>query len=333
MEAFSTQVLCTPVSTQVTTNSLFEARYQYEENGILLPKVSISNIRHLQNLSPEVSNLLVDSTQGQRGTVVKVVEQTKSLDWEDFMKEKPKEEKKIYSHESTVIQQKVLATDRFYGIENTALTEYKGNGYTLSHFSLQENADGSVGLFSQIGTEDKKQEMTIQNLVLDSFESKSTTDGGNAGILVGKVGENGAVLIQDIKSFDSTAKTEGQGNTGLFVGEVTEKGTLRGEEIFGINATVIANNQGSAGGLVGKMSDGTLSQCGLYLTDDEEGSANSKLASEKYELGAYNQEKNAIGSQFMVLSEGGVSGGLIGLVEKNFIEIADSFVLSLKIVM
>lgn len=293
VEAFSTQVLCTPVSTQVTTNSLFEARYQYEENGILLPKVSISNIRHLQNLSPEVSNLLVDSTQGQRGTVVKVVEQTKSLDWEDFMKEKPKEEKKIYSHESTVIQQKVLATDRFYGIENTALTEYKGNGYTLSHFSLQENADGSVGLFSQIGTEDKKQEMTIQNLVLDSFESKSTTDGGNAGILVGEVGE---------------------------------KGTLIGKDIFGINATVIANNQGNAGGLVGKMSDGTLSQCGLYLTDDEEGSANSKLASEKYELGAYNQEKNAIGSQFMVLSEGGVSGGLIGLVENNSIKIEDSFV-------
>lgn len=293
VEAFSNEVLCTPVKTQVVTNSLFEARYQYEENGILLPKVSISNIRHLQNLSPEVSNLLVDSTQGQRGTVVKVVEQTKSLDWEDFMKEKPKEEKKIYSYESTVIQQKVLATDRFYGIENTALTEYKGNGYTLSHFSLQENADGSVGLFSQIGTEDKKQEMTIQNLVLDSFESKSTTDGGNAGILVG---------------------------------EVREKGTLIGKDIFGINATVIANKQGNAGGLVGKMSDGTLSQCGLYLTDDEEGSANSKLASEKYELGAYNQEKNAIGSQFMVLSEGGVSGGLIGLVENNSIKIEDSFV-------
>ena len=330
VEAFSNEVLCTPVKTQVATNSLFEAKYGYEKNGTSFAKVSIGNIRHLQNLNPEVSNLFMDALQGQNGKtvgrIVKVAEQTKSLDWEDFMKEKPSEEKKIYSYHKIAIQQKVLATNQFYGIENTALMEYEGNGHTLSHFSLKENANGNVGLFSQIGTENKKQEMTIKNLVLDSFTSESKTYGGDAGTLVGKVGENGDLLIQDIKSFDSTAKTEGQGNTGLFVGEVTEKGTLTGKDIFGINATVIAKNQGNAGGLVGKMSAGTLLQCGLYLTDDEEESANPKSALEKYEVGAYNQEKNTIGSQFMVLSEGGVSGGLIGLVEKNSIEIADSFV-------
>lgn len=293
-EAFSDQVLCTPVKAQAYTNSLFAANYQYEEDGVDASKVTIGNVRHLQNLSPEVSNLPTEVSMGQGqfhpGRIVRKAEQIKSLNWDTFLSGATKKDIAIYSYEEIITQQKKLSEGKFYGITNLGLIEYEGNGHTISNFVLQADGNGNVGLFSQVGAEIVSQNLTVKNLVLDMFVSES----------------NGGV-----------------GNAGTLVGQVTETGTFLGQNISVTNATVKAGSKGNSGGLIGKMSSGKLEQCSVYLTDGGNLSGNNKTAAEKYEMGAYDSEKQSSGTQFAIGSSGGVAGGLVGVMANT--EITDSF--------
>lgn len=294
VEAFSDQVLCTPVKAQAYTNSLFEANYEYEESGRLASRVTIGNARHLQNLNPEISNIPTQRLGGGQDPkverIIEKAEQTKSLDWNTFSLNEEQQRTAIYTYDEIVANQKKLSEDKFYGITNTALREYEGNGHTLSHFILQENENGNAGFFAQVGKDKVSQKLIVKNLVLDRFVSESTKVEGNAGTLIG---------------------------------EVQEEGTFIGENIFVTNATVKAVDKGNAGGLVGKMSKGDIKECGIYLTDDESDLPWKKTASEKYELGAYRGDNKIQGSQFMITSSGGAAGGLVGKVENTVIN--DSF--------
>lgn len=238
VEAFSDQVLCTPVKEQVYTNSLFEENYEYEESGKSTSRVVVGNIRHLQNLNPEVSNIPTSNHRSNReiGRIVTKVEQSKSIDGNTFAPNGQQQAITVYSYNENIIKQKQLAEGKFYSISNTELVEYEGNGHTLSNFTLQENEHGNVGFFAQVGKENISQNFTVKNLVLENFTSESK-------------------------------KTEG--NAGTLIGEVKENGIFRGENIFVINATVKAVNQGNAGGLIGKMSNGEIKQSGIYHSTAE----------------------------------------------------------------
>lgn len=281
VEVFSNQVLCKAVKSQAYTNSLFEANYEYTVNGKTASKVTIGNVRHLQNLSPEVSNLpsnLMLNNNKNINRIVDRAEQTSSIDWNSFMPNGKKEDIVIYAYDGNVMQQKELARDKFYGITNLALIEYEGNGHQLSNFTLMENETGNVGLFSQIGTDVLPQTFAAKNLVLNNFVSVNSNNVGNAGTLVGTVSEDGH---------------------------------FTGQNITVINSTVKASGNGIAGGLAGELNNGNLENCAIYLTDDEV-DATKITAAEKYELGAYNQKKNQIGSKFLVFASNGVAGGLVG---------------------
>lgn len=293
VEAFSDQVLCTPVKAQAYTNSLFAANYQYDEDGVAASKVTIGSVRHLQNLSPEVSNLPTEGStvQGQFDLVrlVRKAEQIKSLNWETFMSDGnmsdgDQKEITIYSYEEITAQQERLSEGKFYGVTNLGLLEYEGNGHTISNFVLQANEKGNVGLFSQIGAELVSQTLTVKNLVLDMFISETNGEAGNAGTLVG---------------------------------QVTERGSFIGENILVTNPTVKAGGKGNSGGLIGKMSNGNLEQCSIYLTDGGNLSGNRKTAWEKYEIGAYDSEKRSTGSHFVIRSSGGAAGGLVGVMRNT----------------
>nr|WP_307991005.1 prepilin-type N-terminal cleavage/methylation domain-containing protein [uncultured Niameybacter sp.] len=262
-EAYSEEVLCTPVKVQAYTNSLFADNYAEDA---LTAKVVINNIRHLKNLNPKISNIptekLEDEGYEKVGRIVRKAEQIKSLD---------------------------LLGEDFYSIDNTALTEYEGNSYTLRNFKLQPNDKGNVGLFAQVGDEETSQNLIVKNLILEGFISETQVEGASAGTLIGEVKE----------------------------------GTLKAENIFVINTTVKASSKGYAGGLVGKMRNGELDQCRVYLTDEDTKSLEGKSSSKKYELGAYNATNNTQGNQYMVASNGGVAGGLVGKIENT--DIKDSF--------
>lgn len=292
VEVFSNQVLCKAVKSQAYTNSLFEANYEYTVNGKTASKVTIGNVRHLQNLSPEVSNLPSNLTLNNNKNINRIVdraEQTSSIDWNSFMPNGKKENIVIYAYDGNVMQQKELARDKFYGITNLALIEYEGNGHQLSNFTLMENETGNVGLFSQIGTDVLPQTFAAKNLVLNNFVSVNSKNVGNAGTLVGTVSEDGH---------------------------------FTGQNITVINSTVKASGNGIAGGLVGELNNGNLENCAIYLTDDEV-DATKITAAEKYELGAFNQKKNQIGSKFLVFASNGFAGGLVGKTVNT--SIIDSF--------
>lgn len=291
-EAFSNHILSTPVKAQAYTSSLFEAIYDYEENGRSASRVTIGNIRHLQNLSPEVSNIPTFVGYDNQGAVriVEKAEQIKSLDWNTFSPVEQEKDISIYSYNEITTLEKKLAENKFYGITNTALIEYEGNGHTISNFNNQENEHGNVGLFSQVGGETISQNLIVKNLILDNFISETQVAEGNAGTLVG---------------------------------EVTKKGTLTVQNIIVTNPTVIAGHKGNAGGLIGKMDNGILESSGIYLTDDENSIENKKTASEKYELGAYNDDKKTVESKFLISSTGGAAGGIAGKIENTVIR--DSF--------
>lgn len=283
-ESFSAQVLCTPVKVQGYTNSLFGAKYIEQKEETTVSKVSIANVRHLQNISPVVSNFPTETNPLQ-------VEQVSDLDWNDFSPN-GEEDISIYSYNKDVLQQKKLTTNAFYSIENLSLTEYEGNGYTLSHFKLKEVENGNVGLFATVGSEEKQQEFTIQNITFSSFLSESTVENGNAGTVIGEVKENSKVI---------------------------------GKNLFVIDTTV--KSSGVSGGLIGKGSNSIVKQCSVSLAEskneisDSSNETFSKTASEKYEQGAYHRETDTIGDQYQVV--GKIAGGFLG--EGNNITVSDCF--------
>lgn len=283
-ESFSTQVLCTPVKIQGYTNSLFAAKYIEQKEETTISKVSIANVRHLQNISPVVSNFPTEMNPLQ-------VDQVSDLDWNDFSPN-GKEDISIYCYNKDVLQQKKLTTNAFYSIENSSLTQYEGNGYALSHFKLKEVENGNVGLFATVGSEEKQQELTIQNITFSSFLSESTVENGNAGTVVGEVKENSKVI---------------------------------GKNLFVIDTTVKSN--GVSGGLIGKGSNSIVKQCSVSLAEskneisDSSNETFNKTASEKYEQGAYHRETDTIGDQYHVV--GKIAGGFLG--EGNNIIVSDCF--------
>lgn len=283
-ESFSAQVLCSPVKVQGYTNSLFAAKYIEQEEETTIFKVSIANVRHLQNISPVVSNFPTEMNPLQ-------VDQVSDLDWNDFSPN-GKEDISIYCYNKDVLQQKKLTTNAFYSIENSSLTRYEGNGYMLSHFKLKEVENGNVGLFATVGSDEKQQELTIQNITFSSFLSESTVENGNAGTVVGEVKENSKVI---------------------------------GKNLFVIDTTVKSN--GVSGGLIGKGSNSIVKQCSVSLAEskneisDSSNETFNKTASEKYEQGAYHRETDTIGDQYHVV--GKIAGGFLG--EGNNIIVSDCF--------
>lgn len=272
-ESFSTQVLCTPVKVQGYTNSLFGAKYIEQKKETTVAKVSITNVRHLQNISPAVSNLPIDTNQLQ-------VEQVSDLDWNDFL---PNGEANlsIYSYNKNILQQRKLTTNAFYSIENLSLIQYEGNGYTLNHFKLKEVENGNVGLFATIGSDEKQQKFVIQNITFSSFISESTVENGNAGTVIGEVKENSKVTGKNLFVIDTTVKSNG------ISGGLIGKG----------NHSIVKQCSVS---LVESESENS----------DSSDESTSKTASEKYEQGAYHRETDTIGDRYQVV--GKISGGFLG---------------------
>lgn len=263
-ESFSTQVLCTPVKVQGYTNSLFGAKCIEQKEEIAISKVSIANIRHLQNISPVVSNFPTETNPLQ-------VEQVKDLDWNDFSPN-GEEDIFIYSYNKDVLQQKKLTTNAFYSIENLSLTQYEGNGYALSHFRLKAVENGNVGLFATVGSDEKQQEFAIQNITFSSFLSESTVENGNAGTVIGEVKENSKVIGKNLFVIDTTVKSNGV--SGGLIGK-------------GSNSIV-------------KQCSVSFAQSENSVSSNE---TFSKTASEKYEQGAYYKGMDTISGQYHVIGK------------------------------
>lgn len=293
-----------PARVQGYTNSLFAAKYDYKEDDTGSSKVTIGNVRHLQNLSKTVSNV---------ADTIAYAEQITSLDLKTYIALFEANTYSVYSYHQIKEQQTLLCTNAFYSIENTSLTTYKGNGHTLSNFVLKENKNGNAGLFAQIGSEAIGQTLTASNITLDGFIAESSAWNGNAGAFVGEIKDSSSLNATGIFVVNPTIITNGIGssggisgvlnntaldNCGVFLADTTvdgmtqtasekyERGAYDEESITTRNEYVISAWNGSAGGVGGQVENSTIT--------------------------------NTFASLPIITREAGTSGGLIGTIAGGY---------------
>ncbi len=333
VEVFSNQVLSTPASTKARVNSLFGAKYTDKTGSESTNQITIGNIRHLQNLSPDISNLFGNKSDAIMSTWTNLkVEQTETLNWFDFTNDVGSNPK-IYGYHKNKNAQPTLADNQFYSIDNQWIITYEGNNHTIKNFSITNDKSGHAGIFSSIGGIAKH--MVIKDINLDSITTinKSTNDSVHTGTLIGGVYWTLSLTVENITAVNSSVSVD-KGDAGSLIGYVesgTNGVTLR--NLTSMNPTVTMYS-GNAGGLIGFMSTGTVENCGVYFTDTTtnlDGSQISYPAWKKYEEGAYNMEDKTIGGvsiddtermniKYQVYSRYGLAGGFIGQVDGTTIK-------------
>ena len=286
-------------SAEKTTNSLFA---DPDGSGDSL----IGNIRHLQNLSPEVSNVGYKELYPEGATVadaggVGKIRQITDLDWQDFLEKIVKDTDQTASavavhYYSATGSDNTAPAGSFVPVNPEYQIDYDGQRHTISGI-VANTANGSsasdAGLFGSLT--DKSSGSSISNLMLSGFSIKSS---GNAGALAGSA-ENLAVANVICLDERTTSGASGSGESGT--------------PSFSIIAA------GNAGGLVGKMTDGTVeySAAALLVQSSSQnaggliGSANGTVITSSYSGG--HTEKGLYDSEnFNVSAPNGSAGGLVG---------------------
>lgn len=297
-EVFSNDVFAKTVQAHEYTNSLFSEKVPYEESGETIYKAVVKSIRHLQNLSPEISNLPneVSSTRSTENVqaVVKRVEQVANLNQKGFTPSTGNTNWSIYKYHENVSHQEKVGEQKFYGIYNPAIESYEGNGYTISNLQISEHTSGNAGLFAVLGSDRKVQKLKVQNLILKDFTVESFASGGDTGALIGRVHANSSFEGNKIYVVNPTVKSSGGASGGL-------AGSLRGE------------TEGSV----------VLQSCGVYL-EEKTDALGAVLSTEMlYQKGAYSTDIHMAGNEYVVSTRGGNAGGIVGLLQNA--TVVDSF--------
>ena len=272
--AFSTGALANiAYSNKVTTNSLFEsianlldeteAPISASSEDKIFETAYIGNIRHLENLDANVSNL---GTQITRDDLEKIsitsAKQTTDFSWETFKDQTNKNNTKVYysssigSDYNPSTQTKVQS---YFPIEPDFVTSFAYDGQSHSISDVAVDIVGDAGLFGSTTNVSE-----IKNLELIDFSITGTTSAGAlAGTLNGCTVTN--VLARNKDNITSTTKkiiAKGATVNNVTVGDA---GGLIGKTVSGkivqySAAAVIVNGTVNAGGLIGNAS-GTINGC------------------------------------------------------------------------
>lgn len=251
--AYSTSALANiAYSSKSTTNSLFGSINSYKDTAY------IGNIRHLENLDKDISNLDAnDSTGGNDKLKIAHAEQTDSFSWVTFQKENKKIESKATRGTESEDGYASVGVYVFTGTStvkenigyylpispNYALT-YDGQSHSISDVVV--DIIGDAGLFG------KTSDVTaISNLELIDF---SITGTSSAGALAGKLdGCTVTNVLARNRTNTSTSKIITAPTAGGLIGDMS--GTVQYSA-----AAVIVNGSTTAGGLIGSAS-GPITGC------------------------------------------------------------------------
>ncbi len=304
----SSKVLAATQYAQGRTNSLFAnvtpalaADQSTDANAPIYMVAEVNCVRHLQNLSYDISTLKMNGTS-KNDNVVTQVQQTGNIEWDIFASGSSVQ---IFDNGGNGIGENL-----FRGISNNALSTYKGNNFSVKGLTIQGESDSNVGLFAEIGdvslagVQAGTQTLTVDHLILDSFQVSAT----------------------------------GTGNVGTFLGSTKEKSQLKTNHLF-VSNSKITSVSGEAGSVAGHIQGGTIDESGAYLTSDDSTTAENKYLSNEYgvitksgnagglignaQTLSYNEKKNVnygtvISESFAsvpVTTETGNIGGLIGVLE------------------
>ena len=332
--AYSNTVLTSVAySGEWTTNSLFgEVTEVTTGTGATATKsaeqVNISNIRHLENLNDDISDLDYDNSYF--GNVISAV-QTVDLDWSVF-KTGVNIRKNVTGNPAINIYDKIggatkadcfLPVSASYTLtyngqsevvipvttgegdsavttEDTIIENHSIKGVVVDNTGEGEDAgtatiaQGGGGVFGELTG------ATINNLEL--IDTSVTIASGDAGALAGKLSNTTVTNVIAINSTNATDinVTSDTGAVGGLIGSTTNCTIQKSAAALIVSAT-----GGNAGGLIGTTSDGTVTGCysGGHTIDDSRGTGAVVYDSDS---GDYNVTATASGTT------GGVAGGLIG---------------------
>ena len=301
------------------TNSLFaSSAIDYDTDAkkdLDTRTVSISSIRHLENLDPDVSGVPTKTDTAEKiNFYVAGAVQTANLDWDEFTAKdgatSGRDSICKYGLNSTATGN-WLAENSYYGIENPALTSYNGSKKSISNMVIKNTA-GDAGLFRTISSK----KMTISNLMLKNFQVSGKT---GAGALAGSVKSitaeeaegvdpivrimNVGVALTNGTSAADTADSKYNSGSYTIKASAGSAGGLIGSSarethIVNAFASVPVSASASAGGLIGEITTG-----GTDHSIIKNSYSGGRTVSGKYDTAAYN-----------VTSTGGSAGGLIGAV-------------------
>lgn len=270
-----------------TTNSLFADVEEVEEDSTTTyTQVSVSSMRHLENLYDNNSGMFYSSLDEdgsfqldaivENSTEVKAV-QTDNLDWAEFINSV----KKLNSVETVTVyinsgdtfdvdnfsNSNATSSGCYLPISPSYELEYDGDGYSISN--VEVNYDGDAGLIGTLTAG------SISNLQLIDFSI--TSSDGNAGALAGTLNKTSDlyhgttvtnVLAYNSESYTATENITAQdGDAGGLIGKLY--GSNSGSELDsygGLSACTAAlyvTGSGNAGGLIGTI-DGSTYIEGCY---------------------------------------------------------------------
>jgi hypothetical protein len=128
-----------------------------------------------------------------------------------------------------------------------------GNGHTLSNITINRSGDNYGGIFPRLNGG------TIQDLII---ENASITSIDRAGILVGRV-ENNDAVIKNILIMNSSVNGANSNGVGGVVGLISRKAEISNVAI--IDSTVTANGQKNVGGFAGRVDGGLLVASDIFI--------------------------------------------------------------------
>lgn len=316
--AYSNQVLANlAYSAKVTTNSLFGG-ISDSDGDRMMDQADIDNIRHLENLDPNVSNLSRCLSAGEAGEAerfnVTHAIQTSDLNWHTFKAGIGNDNIAVtYSEASGDGYAVNKRTDNgcFYPVEPDYALTYDGRNHSVSSIVERNVADG--GMFGMISTVS-----TIQNIELVDFNiSGSNTAGALAGSAFG-------CSVRNVLARTST----GQANVNIdapvaggLIGALSNDGFDRVEYNA---AALVVHGADTAGGLIGFVSDSSSVICCFSGGHTQEGSYNQWVDENGYDISggvagglAGNSGSAVIENCYSTCSVSGtvLAGGLVGSVE------------------
>lgn len=309
----SNDVLCNQKNIDGYTNSLYNTAL----TGTDGKKVTVSSIRHLQNLSPEISSVPVTGTNGTSITNwIGNVTQTQDIVWAtekkgseitaatdenagDSETEDETEDNTISDRKQTV----VFGSDtNIYNKNNEAVDTQDGMFLSISNINI--NSYDGAGF-------------SIDNLKIKAVNVKKSKDNENsagnyAGLFAtaGNADVNRILTVSNVRLLNF--KAEARDGAGALCGAALGNARLSASNVYVENPTIKATgNDGMAGGLSGSALGGIITDCAVYFTDDDPNLEDSMTAAQKYESGAYNSDEDSLSGTYGI-SALKYAGGLIG---------------------
>ena len=261
-EIIDDSVLAAPESTKAEVNSLFQSL-----NG---SRAEIRNIRHLENLDPDISNLslkrkcLYDELKGkisvteafQSGDITYSGNGSFVFDIRKDISDNAGRTLKIYKYDGSVLGA------GYYGVSNEDLVSYDGCSHSIKNIYSSTGKNGDTGLFSYVSLNDGTKTLNIKNLTIENSDFVKSTDAGNAGGFIAHAVSKAKLTNCYLRMNSHKIGSLGDGcDAGGFVGksdnllEIVECDITGQDKVssqYSGSAIEIISNGGNAGGFVGQ---------------------------------------------------------------------------------